>query len=98
MNLKHCLPFREEKCVVERSLRCLLRSFENRGGTGLEFSSSGKKKTIVVLITSWLMHYLTIQHTSPGLDMSKIIYDKISFLAPHFKSNFNKCATPIHIT
>ncbi len=34
MNLKHCLPFREEKCVVERSLRCLLRLFENRGGGG----------------------------------------------------------------
>lgn len=28
------------------------------------------------------MHYLTIQHTSPGLDMSKIIYDKISFFLP----------------
>lgn len=34
MNLKHCLPFREEKCVAERSLRCLLRSFENQGGNG----------------------------------------------------------------
>jgi len=34
MNLKHCLPFREEKCVAERSLRCLLRSFENQGRYG----------------------------------------------------------------
>ena len=33
-----------------------------------------------------------------GLGMSKIIYDKIPFFAPHFKSNFNKCATSIHFT